>query len=98
LPKAAVSAGVAEGNSAFEACYLKAARPGLRGTILVNFVVTRDGSVPHAAALEEGTDFEDDAVIECVLKAFKKLHFQAPAADRAVITYPLKFEPSNEAR
>lgn len=95
LPKAAVAAGIAEGNSAFEACYVRAAHPGLRGTIMVNFVVARDGSVPHAAALEQGTDLADDRVIECVLDAFKKLHFQAPNADRAVITYPLKFEPSN---
>jgi outer membrane biosynthesis protein TonB len=98
LPKAAVAAGVAQGNSAFEACYLRAlpAHPGLRGTIVVNFVVTREGNVPHAAALEQGTDLADDSVIECVLEAFKKLHFQAPAADRAVITYPLKFEPSDD--
>lgn len=93
LPKAAVAAGIAEGNAAFEACYQRAARPGLRGTILVNFVVTHEGDVPHATALEQGTDLSDQGVIDCVLSAFKKLHFQGPSADRAVLTYPLKFEP-----
>jgi outer membrane biosynthesis protein TonB len=94
LPKAAVVAGIEQGNQAFEDCYLKSARPGLRGVIVVNFVVTPEGDVPHAAALEQGTDFPDDRVIECVLSAFKKLHFQAPDGGRAVITYPLKFEPT----
>ncbi|HWA77422.1 MAG TPA: AgmX/PglI C-terminal domain-containing protein [Polyangiaceae bacterium] len=94
LPKAVVVAGVEQGNDAFEACYLKAARPGLRGVIMVNFVVTPEGDVPHAAALEQGTDFPDDQVIACVLAAFKKLHFQAPNGGRAVVTYPLKLEPA----
>lgn len=94
LPKAAVTAGVAQGNDAFEACYLKASRPGQRGTIVVNFVVTPEGNVPHASALEQGTDFPDDQVIDCVLSAFKKLHFQPPSGGRAVVTYPLKFEPT----
>lgn len=100
LPKAAVTAGVAQGNAAFEACYLKAlpAHPGLRGTIMVNFVVSHEGNVPYAAALEQGTDLADDGVIQCVLEAFKKLHFQAPSGDRAVVTYPLKFEPSDDSR
>jgi hypothetical protein len=85
--------------SAFEACYLRArpANPGLRGNIVVNFVVSPDGSVPYAAALEEGTDLADDNVIECVLDAFRKLRFQAPVGGRAVATYPLKFEPSDDA-
>lgn len=97
LPKAAVVAGVEQGNQAFEACYSKAARPGLRGVIVVNFVVTPEGDVPHAAALEQGTDFPDEQVIECVLNAFTKLHFQPPSGGRAVVTYPLKFEPSEAA-
>lgn len=98
LPKAAVEAGVAEGNAAFEACYQRAARPGLRGTIMVNFVVTHEGDVPHAAALEQGTDLPDQGVIDCVLRAFKKLHFQGPNGDRAVVTYPLAFEPKEGSR
>lgn len=98
LSKAAVSEGVSHGMPAIEACYQRAqpANPGLRGNIVVNFVVSPEGSVPHAAALEEGTDLPDEGVIDCVLDVFRKLRFEAPVGGRAVVTYPLKFEPSDD--
>jgi hypothetical protein len=95
LSKAAIESGVQPGSPAFEACLLRALdrRPGLRGTIVVNFVVAPDGSVPYAAALEQGTTLTDAPVVDCVLNEFQKLHFEAPVGGRAVATYPLTFEP-----
>ncbi|MGC4094175.1 MAG: AgmX/PglI C-terminal domain-containing protein [Polyangiaceae bacterium] len=98
LPKAAINEGVSQGTPAFEACYAKGAQksPGLRGRILVNFVIAPDGSVPYAASLEQGTDFPDTAVIDCVLHVFQTLHFREPAGGRVVATYPLVLEPAPE--
>jgi len=81
---------------AIEACYLEGAKrkPGLRGRILVNFVIAPDGSVPYAASLEQGTDFPDNAVIDCVLRVFHTLHFAEPAGGRVVATYPLTLAPA----
>jgi hypothetical protein len=95
LSKAAIEAGVRPGIPAFEACLTRALerRPGLHGTIVVNFVVAPDGSVPYAAALEQGTTLTDDPVVDCVLNEFQKLHFEAPVGGRAVATYPLTFAP-----
>lgn len=84
---------------AIEACYLQGAKrkPGLRGRILVNFVIAPDGSVPYAASLEQGTDFPDNAVIDCVLHVFQTLRFAEPAGGRVVATYPLTLAPAPAA-
>lgn len=81
-------------NADFAACYQHRKVKDLRGSINVNFVIAPDGSVPYAAALEQGTTLEDGGVIECVLSAFKRLTFPAPTGGRAVATYPLNFEPA----
>jgi outer membrane biosynthesis protein TonB len=96
LPKAAINEGVQQAMPAIEACYLKGAqsKPGLRGRVLVNFVIAPDGSVPYAASLDQGTDFPDAAVIDCVLRAFQALHFPEPVGGRVVATYPLVLEPA----
>jgi outer membrane biosynthesis protein TonB len=95
LSKAAIEAGVQPGIPAFEACLARALdrRPELQGTIVVNFVVAPDGSVPYAAALEQGTTLTEDPVVDCVLNEFQKLRFEAPVGGRAVATYPLTFAP-----
>jgi hypothetical protein len=99
LPKAALNDGIQAAMPKFTACYAKAAQrhPELRGRILVNFVVAEDGSVPYAASLEQGTDLPNNHVIDCVLRAFQSLHFPAPQGGRAVVTYPLTFEPAPDA-
>lgn len=100
LPKAAINQGVQQAMPAIEACYLKGAqrKPGLRGRVLVNFVIAPDGSVPYAASLEQGTDFPDNTVIDCVLRAFQALRFPEPAGGRVVATYPLVLEPAPEPK
>ena len=63
----------------------------------MNFVVAPDGSVPYAAALEQGTNLPNQQVIECVLDEFQKSHFEPPVGGRAVATYPLSFAPQPAA-
>ncbi len=94
LSKAAIKEGIERGNPEFVACYQRRKNAAARGSINVNFVIAPDGSVPHAAALEQGTTLEDDGVIECVLGAFQRLSFSPPSGGRAVVTYPLNFEPA----
>lgn len=95
LPKAAIHDGVQQAMPAIEACYVKAAQkqPGIRGKVLVNFVIAPDGTVPYAASLDQGTDFPDNTVIDCVLRAFQTLRFPEPAGGRVVATYPIVLEP-----
>jgi hypothetical protein len=97
LSKTAVSAGLSQGMPAFEACYAGelAAQPNLGGTILINFVIAPDGTVPYAAALDHGTDLASDRVIRCVLEALQNLNFESPRGGRAVVTYPLHFAPKD---
>jgi hypothetical protein len=95
LSKAAIQEGVEQGNAAYAACYQRSKRRR-SGSVNVNFVIAPDGTVPYAAALEQGTTLEDPAVIDCVLEAFKKLVFPPPTGGRAVATYPLNFEPLAE--
>lgn len=98
LPRAAIQEGVQRAMPAIEGCYLKAAqkKPGVRGRVLVNFVIAPDGSVPYAASLDQGTDFPDNSTIDCVLRAFQSLHFPEPVGGRVVATYPLVLEPAPE--
>ncbi|HEY8944974.1 MAG TPA: AgmX/PglI C-terminal domain-containing protein [Polyangiaceae bacterium] len=94
LARPAVERAVTAHMPAFRACYEAGLErtPNLSGgTVMVNFVVAPDGTVPYAAALEKGTDLNDDAVIDCVLDEFQKLEFEAPQGGRAVSTYPLQF-------
>lgn len=99
LPRAAIQEGVQQAMPAIESCYLKAAKkkPGLRGRVLVNFVIAPDGSVPYAASLDQGTDFPDNTAVDCVLRVFQSLRFPEPVGGRVVATYPLVLEPAPEA-
>ncbi len=96
LPKAVISKVLNEANPDFGRCLEEGfqRKPELSGTINLNFVISPDGSVPYAAALEQGTDLPDEKVIECVLKAVQGLHFPEPSGGRVVVTHPLKFEPA----
>lgn len=95
VPAAVVKQRVSEALPAITACYehALARRPSLRGNLLIQFVVAADGSVAHAAPRPIDEPIEDDAVIECVVAQFRKLAFPKPHGDRAVVSYPLHFEP-----
>lgn len=77
----------------FRVCYLTAlARdPGLRGRVVVHFVVEEDGWV-RAARAAEGTDMPDD-VAACVAAQFVGLAYPAPEGGRVQVHYPIAFEP-----
>lgn len=95
LTKSLIEQGVQSRMQQIQECYaLGLSRvPELRGNVMVNFVIAPDGSVPYAAALENGTDLGDPQVLDCVLAEFQKMTFEAPEGGRVVSTYPLRFAP-----
>jgi hypothetical protein len=95
LPKAVIAERIAGGFPAFERCLERGLRtnPYLRGQLNLNFVIAPDGSVAFARSLDEGTDFPDSPVVDCVLAALKELRFPEPTGGRVVVTYPLRLEP-----
>lgn len=96
LPKAVIAQVLDGANPDFSRCMeagLKR-KPGLSGHINLNFVIAPDGNVPYAAALEQGTDLKDEAVVECVLKVVQGLKFPEPRGGRVVVTHPLSFVPT----
>jgi hypothetical protein len=78
-----------------QACYERGlkAKPGLRGSIDINFVVATDGRVVHADAAEGDDAVADQATVDCVLGVVRKLEFPQPKGGRVFINYPLKLEP-----
>lgn len=95
LPKSVIAEEMAGAFPAFARCLEEGLRtnPSLRGHLNVNFVIAPDGSVPFARTLDEGTDFPDSQVVDCVLTALRELRFPEPTGGRVVVTYPLRLEP-----
>jgi len=96
LPKRVIAQVLDEANPDFAKCMEQGLRrkSGLRGNINLNFTIAPDGTVPYAAALEQGTDLPDEAVVECVLKVVQQLQFPEPRGGRVVVTHPLRFGPA----
>lgn len=95
MPASAVKQRVAAAMPGITACYERALaqHPTLRGNLLMQFVVAADGSVPAAAPRPIADPIEDESVILCIASEFRKLTFPKPNGDRAVVSYPLHFEP-----
>jgi hypothetical protein len=76
-------------------CYLSglALNPMLAGTVVLEFVIARDGSV--SAAKDAGSSLADASVRACVVKAFKGLSFPAPESGIVTVKYPLTFTPES---
>lgn len=99
LPKAVIDEKLASLGPAIHGCYengLKA-KPELRGTVNINFVVGEDGKVAHADAAESDDALPDPATVACILGALKKLEFPEPSGGRVFLNYPLKLEPPKPA-
>lgn len=96
LPKAVIDERLSAAAPAISACYERGlkTKPGLRGTVSVNFVVAPDGKVAHADTSEGDDALTDDATIDCILAAIRKLEFPEPKGGRVFINYPLKLEPA----
>jgi hypothetical protein len=78
LEVAAMRRGVEAGVAQFEACYRAAFdyAPGLWGRIAIRFHLTEHGTLDEAFQVE--SRFPDVRVSQCVLRAARKLRFDAP--------------------
>lgn len=95
LPKAVIDEKLKEAQPGIAACYERAlkAKPELRGSVNVDFVVSTEGKVVHAAASTGDDELPDDAAVRCILTEIEKLVFPPPSGGRVFINYPLKLEP-----
>jgi hypothetical protein len=78
------------------ACYMpgKQRDPKLRGKVIVKFTIQSDGHASPAA--DEGSNLTDEAVIACVVRTVKTLHFQKPVEGSVTVVYPLIFHSSGD--
>jgi outer membrane biosynthesis protein TonB len=95
LPKATIDEKLQGAGPAIAACYERAlkAKPGLRGTVDINFVVGPDGKVAHADVSQSEDMLDDAATVDCILDEIRKLVFPEPKGGRVFLNYPLKLEP-----
>lgn len=96
LPKAVIDEQLKAAGPEIQVCYERGlkAKPGLHGAVDINFVVATDGKVAHADVAQSDDALADDATINCILTAIRKLEFPQPKGGRVFINYPLKLEPS----
>jgi hypothetical protein len=95
LPKAVIDEKLKSVGPAVQACYERAltAKPELRGSVNINFVVAPDGKVAHADASESDDQLSDEPTVACILAQIRKLVFPPPSGGRVFINYPLRLEP-----
>ena len=73
-------------------CYQRALRdnPGLSGSLVVKFVVGRDGGTANALVKDSGLG--DAEAEQCVLEQFLQLRFPRPPGNQEIAaSYPLMF-------
>jgi hypothetical protein len=93
LPPDVIQRVVHENDGRFESCYDLGLRtnPGLRGRVVVKFVIDRTGTVAFAA--DVGSDLPDDGVVACVVRAFDSLVFPEVTDTVVTVVYPLVLSP-----
>jgi len=64
----------------------------LAGSVVVRFVIARDGKVSNAA-LGPGSTLPDAQAAECVVKAFYGLVFPTPEGGIVTVVYPIMLSP-----
>ncbi len=99
LPKSVIDEKLKSVGPAIQACYERGlqTKPDLHGSVDINFVVAPDGKVAHADTSNGGDALSDNATVDCILGAIKKLEFPAPSGGRVFINYPLRLEPPKPA-
>ena len=77
----------------FMRCYQKELQrnPELRGTVVVRFVVDRDGSIRHSHL--RATSLHNSVVEECVVDEVDDTRFPRPSGGTVVVSYPFNFQP-----
>jgi outer membrane biosynthesis protein TonB len=78
------------------ACYTpgKQRDPKLRGKVIVKFTINADGMAKPVE--NNGSNLTDDAVIACVVRTIKTLHFQKPLEGSVTVVYPFIFRPTGD--
>jgi len=81
----------------FRACYESALerRPGLKGRVVVTFVIGLDGKV--ASANGHGSSTPDVSMVDCVLREFRGLAFPPPERKSVTVILPIDFQPPEGA-
>ncbi len=82
-------------TDALERCHEAsiARRGDVAGRVVVRFTIAKDGSV--VAAVDGGSTVDDPGLVECVLRIFRPMVFEAPGAPVHVI-YPIVFGRADE--
>jgi outer membrane biosynthesis protein TonB len=91
-----IRAVVAGNRDAFRACYdlsLKA-HPGIKGTFVLKFVVSPDGSVKSAEADPVKSEIHASDLEACTIGVLKNLKFpQSKKGMESTVNYPFDFNP-----
>jgi hypothetical protein len=87
--------------SKFRACYEDGLTrdPTLVGSVVVRFVIQRDGSVGSLELVRSepgegaGTTLADEKMLDCILAEYANLSFQPPEGGLVSVVYPIRFSP-----
>ena len=93
LPTEVIQRIVRQNWGRFRLCYENGLRtnPKLQGTVKVEMVIDRSGSV--SSAKDKGSDLPDSGVVGCVVRGFGNLSFPQPASGIVTVVYPLIMSP-----
>jgi hypothetical protein len=77
----------------FMRCYQRELQrdPGLKGTVVVRFVIDRDGTIRHSHL--RATSLHNPVVEECVVDEVDETRFPRPSGGTVVVSYPFNFQP-----
>jgi hypothetical protein len=78
----------------FRDCYEQGLRrnPALVGSVVVRFVIDRDGLVSKAV-VHPDTDLPDQEVVRCVVAGYRAIVFPEPQGGIVTVVYPIRFAP-----
>jgi tetratricopeptide (TPR) repeat protein len=96
LPPESIARIVRQNMGRFRGCYSEGLNrnPKLRGRVVTDFVIARDGSV--ATAVDAGSNLSDARVVACIVEVFKDLRFAEHEDARITVRYPLQLAPRGE--
>jgi hypothetical protein len=95
-PAASLKETFSKSAAKLKACYQagKKRDSKLRGKVIVKFSINSGGRSTFAA--NEGSNLPDDAVIACVVRVVKSLHYTKPLEGSVTVIYPFIFHPGDE--
>lgn len=93
LEKTEVELVLKQRMSLFMRCYQRELQrdPGLKGTVVVRFVIDRDGTIRHSHL--RATSLHNPVVEECVVDEVDETRFPRPSGGTVIVSYPFNFQP-----